>query len=329
VSIRTAPRLIVGALLTITCLAAGVSAAASGGSSSVVYFACLHNGALSHVGTKAPACATGYTLISWSSVGPPGLTNFQLAQQNGFHGTLAQWLATLVGPQGPVGPKGATGPAGPFTVGATSYQLAQQNGFQGSLADWLASLVGPEGPTGQPGPPGMTGDPGPTGPPGPAGPTGPTGPDGPVGPPGPQGPQGPTGGLSDVWHSSGSGTQFGCFFNCNFDEVIAPATSMPAGSYVVNANLDITVGGATDTTNTQNQVTCFVGSPAFNGQANTIAAFSPSGVLFAGTVSHLALSTVITLIQTTSVGVYCPDTFATLTMTGSSSMTAVPVTTVH
>jgi hypothetical protein len=53
--------------------------------------------------------------------GARGYSNFELAQQNGYTGTVAEWLKTLVGPAGAsgsgstgaTGATGATGPAGP------------------------------------------------------------------------------------------------------------------------------------------------------------------------------------------------------------------------
>jgi Collagen triple helix repeat (20 copies) len=122
-------------------------AGASG--TSTTYYACLKSGTLSKVGTTAPICPTGTTRISWNRTGPSGLSNYQLAQENGFTGSLSQWLATLRGLQGPVGAMGATGPTG---------------------------LQGPAGPPGAQGP---QGDAGAVGPQGSAGPTGPTGPQGP------------------------------------------------------------------------------------------------------------------------------------------------------
>lgn len=38
--------------------------------------------------------------------GPAGLTAYELAVEQGFSGTLAEWLETLVGPEGPEGPMG-------------------------------------------------------------------------------------------------------------------------------------------------------------------------------------------------------------------------------
>lgn len=80
--------------------------------------------------------------------GDTGLSAFQIAVQDGFKGTEAQWLASLkgatgpkgdtgsVGPTGPVGPKGATGPKG--DTGAT--------GPAGPKGD--TGAVGPQGPAG-------------------------------------------------------------------------------------------------------------------------------------------------------------------------------------
>lgn len=45
--------------------------------------------------------------------GDPGLTAYEVAVDNGFVGTINDWLATLVGDTGPAGAAGATGPQGP------------------------------------------------------------------------------------------------------------------------------------------------------------------------------------------------------------------------
>jgi len=42
----------------------------------------------------------------------PGLSAYAVAVENGFTGTEAEWLLSLVGPAGPTGPQGAAGPAG-------------------------------------------------------------------------------------------------------------------------------------------------------------------------------------------------------------------------
>jgi len=157
--------------------------------------------------------------------GADGLSAYEVAVNNGFVGTEAQWLASLVGaagPAGPQGPAGTTGPAGP----------AGPQGPQGTQGDTGATgPAGPAGPQGPAGtginiigsladpselpPSGSTGDAyliagnlwvwtgtgwesvgniqGPAGPAGPAGPQGIQGEQGPQGLQGEAGPTGPTG----------------------------------------------------------------------------------------------------------------------------------------
>lgn len=60
-------------------------------------------------------CKTGEkrVLINGTGLqGARGYSNYELAQQNGFTGTVTEWLKTLVGPAGSSG-SGSTGPAGP------------------------------------------------------------------------------------------------------------------------------------------------------------------------------------------------------------------------
>ena len=73
-------------------------------------------------------CKTGEkrVLINGTGLqGARGYSNFELAQQNGYAGTVAEWLKTLVGPagssgSGSTGATGATGPQGPTgPAGAT------------------------------------------------------------------------------------------------------------------------------------------------------------------------------------------------------------------
>lgn len=116
---------------------------------------------------KAPSAIT--------VIGEQGDSAYQVAVANGFIGTEADWLQSLVGPQGPQGlpgnqgPKGDTGPAGP--QGPHGLQ-----GVEGPQGD-----VGPQGPVGLQGVKGDTGDTGATGPQGPAGANGLTGPKGDTG----------------------------------------------------------------------------------------------------------------------------------------------------
>ena len=332
---RLVPRFALTVMLVASSFAIGVAVSqASATSTAAAYFACLRNGALSSVSMRQHTCASRFTSISWDAVGATGATNYQLAQQDGFTGSLSQWLGTLVGPRGPGGPQGSTGPLGPQGVaGATNYQLAQQDGFTGTLAQWLAALVGAQGAAGVQGLTGVQGDPGATGPQGSAGPQGIQGPpgapgaQGPPGATGPQGPQGSTGGLSDVWVISGSNV-FGCFTSCNFDSTIASGSTLPTGTYVITAGLDFTVSNTFTTTNTQGGATCFIGSPG-NSFPNDLVNFPASGYLVEGGSAHVSLATTLTLGSPTSIGVYCPDTLTFYGLTASTSMTATPVTTVH
>ena len=135
---RTLPRWTITVALCVATFGIATTVAASGSSTQRQYFACLKKGALSKVSAAGHSCPAGFTAISWSAVGPAGLTTYQLAQQEGFTGTLAQWLSSLVGPRGPAGATGA-GKAGP----------------QG--------IPGPKGATGTVGPRGLQGPPGPAG----------------------------------------------------------------------------------------------------------------------------------------------------------------------
>lgn len=71
--------------------------------------------------------------------GQPGKSAYELAVEQGFKGTEAQWLESLS--HGPAGKTGADG--------KSAYQVAQENGFKGSEQDWLNSLKGQSGKDGQ------------------------------------------------------------------------------------------------------------------------------------------------------------------------------------
>ena len=327
------PRRTVAVVVAVSGFGIGftVSAAATGSSSSSSIFGCLHSGTLSKVSTSSHSCPAGSTEISWNEV---GATNYQLAQENGYKGTLGQWLASLVGPKGVVGPPGVQGPLGPEgPVGATNYQLAVQDGFTGTVAQWLASLVGPRGPvgaTGSLGPAGSKGSVGATGPKGPTGGTGvkgATGSTGARGSTGATGSPGPTGGLSDVWVISGSST-FGCFSSCNFDSEIATGKTLPAGTYVISANLDVTVGDTYTPANFEAGASCFLGVPEINFPT-VLLDFPATGELTEGGSAHVFLASTVTLSSDTTVSVFCPAEFTLYGLTASTSVTATPVTTVH
>ena len=132
--------------------------------------------------------------VNNGSIGPQGLSAYQVALNNDFIGTEEDWLASLVGPQGiqgeigPEGPIGLTGPEGPQGIqgiqgiqgeigpqgpqgepgpqgdeGPSAYEVAVANGFVGTEAAWLASLVEPQGIQGSQGEAGPTGATGPKG----------------------------------------------------------------------------------------------------------------------------------------------------------------------
>nr|MDH3075791.1 hypothetical protein [Bacillus velezensis]MDH3135732.1 hypothetical protein [Bacillus velezensis] len=79
-----------------------------------------------------------------------GKSAYDIAVDNGFSGTVEEWLASLKGEKGDTGAKGdkgdtgatgakgATGAAG--KDGKSAYELAVQQGFSGTLDEWLASL---------------------------------------------------------------------------------------------------------------------------------------------------------------------------------------------
>ena len=81
--------------------------------------------------------------------GVNGKSAYELAVENGFQGTLDEWLATLVGPKGADGTNGTNGINGTNgTNGKSAYELAVEKGYTGTLDEWLASLVGANGTNG-------------------------------------------------------------------------------------------------------------------------------------------------------------------------------------
>jgi hypothetical protein len=101
-------------------------------------------------------------LINWlltlPTKGDQGISAYDVAVEEGYVGTKAEWLQSLIGAQGPKGETGETGPKG--DTGKSAYEIAQDNGFTGTQEEWLESLIGPQGntgPQGQTGPQGATG----------------------------------------------------------------------------------------------------------------------------------------------------------------------------
>ena len=158
--------------------------------------------------------------------GPSGLSAYEIAVIEGFSGTEQEWLASLVGQDGPTGPQGAIGPTGSagqngatgpqgatgpagaqgvqgidgaaVTVSATTPESAEEGDFwfDSSKAElyvfydgfWVEASSSEAGPIGPAGPTGATG------PQGSIGPTGATGADSTVtGPTGSTGATGPAG----------------------------------------------------------------------------------------------------------------------------------------
>ncbi|AZJ44323.1 collagen-like protein [Bacillus velezensis] len=76
-----------------------------------------------------------------------GKSAYDIAVDNGFSGTVEEWLASLKGEKGEKGDTGATGATGVKGAtgaagkdGKSAYELAVPQGFSGTLDEWLASL---------------------------------------------------------------------------------------------------------------------------------------------------------------------------------------------
>jgi hypothetical protein len=117
--------------------------------------------------------------------GADGASAYEVAVANGFVGTEAAWLASLVGPAGADGAPGADGLQGPQGLQGP----AGADGAQGP-----AGADGAQGPQGIQGLQGLAGADGAQGPQGDQGIQGIQGIQGPAGADGAQGPQGPAGG---------------------------------------------------------------------------------------------------------------------------------------
>ncbi len=69
--------------------------------------------------------------------GENGLSAYELAVQNGFTGTITEWLISLKGADGINGTNGTDG-----KNGLSAYEIAVKNGFVGTESEWLDSLKG-------------------------------------------------------------------------------------------------------------------------------------------------------------------------------------------
>ncbi len=84
--------------------------------------------------------------------GENGLSAYELAIQNGFTGTLTEWLNSLKGVDGKDGADGVNGKDGingkdgtDGKDGLSAYEIALKNGFVGTESEWLDSLKGKDG----------------------------------------------------------------------------------------------------------------------------------------------------------------------------------------
>ena len=89
---------------------------------------------LNNVDTYQINYSNGTTSSFTVTNGTNGKSAYEIAVDNGYVGTEAEWLLSLHGADG--------------TDGKSAYQVAVDNGYEGTQEEWLASLVGPQGPTG-------------------------------------------------------------------------------------------------------------------------------------------------------------------------------------
>ncbi len=90
--------------------------------------------------------------------GENGLSAYELAVQEGFTGTLTEWLNSLKGADGKDGADGVNGKNGADGKdgrdgadgkdGLSAYEIALKNGFVGTESEWLESLKGKDGANG-------------------------------------------------------------------------------------------------------------------------------------------------------------------------------------
>ncbi len=99
-----------------------------------------------------------------SEKGADGKSAFEIAVENGFVGTEAEWLESLKGKDGTDGQPGKDGIDGTNGQdgkdgidGKSAYEIAIANGYFGTEAEWLESLRGSDGKDGIDGQPGKDG----------------------------------------------------------------------------------------------------------------------------------------------------------------------------
>ena len=93
-----------------------------------------------------------------SEKGADGKSACEIAVENGFIGTEAEWLESLKGKDGKDGVDGKNGQDGKDGIdGKSAYEIAIANGYFGTESEWLESLKGKNGIDGQPGKDGIDG----------------------------------------------------------------------------------------------------------------------------------------------------------------------------
>lgn len=203
--------------------------------------------------------------------GSGGKSAYEIAVENGYVGTQAQWLLSLRGEKGDTGPQGErgiqgiqgvqgvqgiTGPKGDKGEdGRSCYEIAVAHGFSGTETEFVASMKGEQGPQGIQGPKGDTGATGPRGATGATGPRGNTGATGPQGPKGDTGATGPKGDTGDSLFANG-GTMNG---NLNVNGLVR-----------VNNNQCIFDSGSMITLSTNNRETMIAGSKIYSKVAISV-----------------------------------------------------------
>ncbi|MQR99912.1 phage fiber-tail adaptor protein [Gluconobacter aidae] len=97
-------------------------------------------GATGATGAQGDAGTAGAT----GTAGVDGKSAYQVAVAEGYSGTEAEWLTTLVGPAGPQGEAGATGAMGPAGSDAdvTATNIATALGYTPANGDEYAALAG-------------------------------------------------------------------------------------------------------------------------------------------------------------------------------------------
>lgn len=200
----------------------------------------------------------GY-LTGAGAQGPPGDSAYDIAVDNGFVGSEAEWLISLIGPEGDPGPTGATGATGP----------AGPQGDPGPTGP--TGPTGPEGPQGDPGLDGADGEPGPAGEDGVQGPPGEDGDPGPTGPPGPAGETYPLAGYNFIAASLPIEAAHG---DANHGSNWCTRVWVPANKPITAIGIFVTIPGSVGSGN------------------NGFAIYDDDGAFVAGTVSDNNLWTV-------------------------------------